>query len=304
MTATPATSSRLPNCLIIGAAKAGTTTLFNTLAGHPQVFASPVKETGFFSNDERFGRGLAWYGDEYFGRARTETVRMEASPAYLTWSEKVAGRIRQSYGTAPVTFVAILRDPVTRAYSHYCHRVRLGHESLSFADAIAQEERRLRDDWDALSRAGNGKFGYVRAGCYATRLQPFLERFDRSRFVFLLQEDLRAHRFPDAIRPLLGRLGLDASVPLRPLRLNAPTRARHRTLVRGYWGLKRTFLRAPYTALVPRPVRQRILGVLFPAASNPPMDARIEQRLRERFAAEVKRCQDLIQRDLSHWLPA
>ena len=294
----------LPDCLIIGAAKAGTTSLFNILAGHPQVFASKVKETRFFSDDELFQKGLAWYQEEYFRRAPDRVVRMEASPAYLTWSDKVARRIRESYENRPVSLVAILRDPTTRAYSHYCHRVRLGHEPLSFADAIAQEDTRLRANWEELSRAGNGKYGYVRAGCYATRLRPFLEQFDRSRFFFLLHEDLQPEHFQGAITRLLGFLHVDDAVRLQPARLNAPTVARHQGLARAYWRLKKTFAKKLYTTLVPQPVRKKVLPVLFPGSGYPPMDADIEQRLRVRFAGEVEQCQELIQRDLSHWLPS
>ena len=295
---------QLPDCLIIGAAKAGTTSLFNVLAGHPQVFASKVKETRFFSHDELFQKGLAWYQEEYFRRAPDRVVRMEASPAYLTWSDKVARRIRQSYENRPVSLVAILRDPTKRAYSHYCHRVRLGHEPLSFADAIGREDSRLRANWEELYRAGNGKYGYVRAGCYATRLRPFLEQFDRSRFFFLLHEDLQTERFQGAITRLLGFLHVDDTVQLQPARLNAPTVARHQGLARAYWRLKKTFAKKLYTTLVPQPVRKRVLPVLFPASGYPPMDADIEQRLRVRFAGEVEQCQELIQRDLSHWLPS
>jgi hypothetical protein len=294
----------VPDCLIIGAAKAGTTSLFNVLASHPQVAASSVKETRFFSHDGRFEKGLAWYQQEYFGGAPAQAVRMEASPAYLTWSDKVAPRIRQSEEEFPAVLVAILRDPVSRAYSHYCHRVRLGHEHLSFADALAQEEARLRAGWNELSTTGNGKYGYVRASCYATRLRPFIERFDRSRLFFLLQEDLLEGRFQESTTRLLRFLQIDETVPLEPARLNAATRARHPRLAKSYWRLKKTFVKRLYTTLVPPPVRRIVLPALFPASAYPRMDPEIEHRLRVRFAPEVRQCEDLIQRDLSHWLPA
>ena len=297
-------TTQVPDCLIIGAAKAGTTSLFNVLAGHPQVFAAREKETRFFSHDARFENGLEWYRQQYFKGAPDHAVRMEATPAYLTWSDKVARRIRQSCEGRPVALVTILRDPVKRAYSHYWHRVRLGHESLSFADAIAQEDTRLQANWDELSRTGNGKYGYVRASCYAARLRPFVEQFDPSAFFFLLQEDLGAERFPAAIRRLLGFLRVDDTVRLASAQLNVPTRARHQGVARAYWRLKRTFARNIYTTLVPQAVRRKILPALFPASGYPPIEADLEQRLRVRFADEVTACQTLIQRDLSHWLPS
>jgi hypothetical protein len=290
--------------LIIGAAKAGTTTLFQVLAGHPQVCVSSVKETGFFSHDARYAKGLDWYADEYFSHAAGEAVRLEASPAYLTWSDKVAGRIRQSYERHAVKLIVILRDPVARAHSHYWHRVRLGHEPLSFVEALAQEEARLRDHWEHLSREGNGKFGYFRAGCYGTRLAPFFEHFDRGDLHVLLQEDLGQRRFAETMAQLLAFLQVDPTVPLKSARMNAPDRPRSAVAADVHRRLKQTFLRTVYSGLLPAPVRRVIRSALFAPASYPPIDPIVARDLRERYAGEVSHCATLIGRDLSRWLPS
>ena len=299
----PASNLARPNCLIVGAAKAGTTTLFQVLAGHPDVCVSSVKETGFFSHDARYARGLDWYAREYFGHAKGEAVRIEASPAYLTWSDKVAGRIRQSYERHAVKLVVILRDAVARAHSHYWHRVRQGHEPLSFPDALAQEESRLSEHWEQLSRDGNGKFGYFRAGCYATRLAPFVEHFDREDLHVLLQEDLAQDRFAQTMAQLLGFLQIDSTVRLETARMNAPDRPRSATAAEAHRRLKQTFLRSVYLGLVPVPVRRVIRNTLFAPATYPPIDPGLARDLRERYAAEVSACATLIGRDLSQWLP-
>lgn len=297
-----ATGAR-PDCLIIGAPKAGTTSLFTVVASHPEICPSAEKEAKFFSNDERFERGLDWYRDRYFRHAPAGAVRLEASPTYLTWSEKVAPRIRQSFPADGVRLVAILRDPVKRAYSHYWHRVRLGHEPLPFAEAIDREDERLRAHWPELLRTGDGRYGYLRASAYASRLRPFLDTFGRERMWFLLQEDLRPERFPEAMKHLLRFLGIDDTVALEPARLNVPTAAVHQTVARTYWRIKRTALKPAYTTLVPARVRSAILGALFRPATYPPLDTALERRLRERLADEIRQCQSMIGRDLSHWLP-
>jgi Sulfotransferase domain len=298
------TEPALPNGLIIGAAKAGTTSLFHLLASHPQVFGSPVKEIGFFSNDERFDKGLDWYRNEYFAGAGEQPVRLEASPAYLTWSDKVAGRLRESYGHCPPKIIAILRDPVARAHSHYWHRVRLGHETLSFADALAQEDERLRANWQELSSAGNGRYGYFRAGCYATRLRPFFQHFDSRDVHVLLQEDLRPPHFQSTVTRLLAFLQIDDTIRLRPVHLNAPARARHDALAALYSRLKRTGLTQLYVSRVPAAARRILRGAVFPQTSYPPMDADLERQLRRRYADEVKACSAMIGRDLRAWLPS
>ena len=293
-----------PDCLIIGAAKAGTTSLYNILAGHPQLAASREKETRFYSHDERYARGAGWYASEFFRDAAPDAVRMEATPAYLTWSDKVAPRIRQSRGDGRASIVVILRDPVARAYSHYCHRVRLGHEARPFAEALALEDELLRADWDGLSRTGNGRHGYLRASCYASRLRPFVAQFAPDQIHVLLQDDLRPNRFEPTMARLLAFLQVDEHVPLTHERLNTPTQARHAGLARASWRLKRTAARTVYTTVVPRAVRQKVLPLLFTPASYPPLDDGLARQLRERLADEVRATADLIQRDLSHWLPA
>lgn len=293
------------NALIIGAAKAGTTSLFSTLAEHPQVCPASVKETRFFSDDARFARGMAWYRREYFGHAAGQPVWLDASPAYLTWSDKVAPRVAAAAAAGELAprFIAILRDPVRRAYSHYCHRVRLGHETLSFEEAIDREEERLRAAWDELSTHGNGRYGYLRASCYATRLRPWVEAFDRQQFCFLLQEDLAPPVVAETLQRVLAFLRIDP-IAMPALHVNAPTRARLPGLTPIYWGLKRTSLQRLYVGLVPRRWRTAILEAMFPPASYPPLAADVERRLRERLAGEVRACAAMIDRDLSHWLPA
>lgn len=291
-------------CLIIGAAKAGTTSLFDILAHHPQVSGSALKETRFFSWDERFEKGIDWYEREYFSEAPAGVVRLEATPSYLTWSEKTAPRIRQTLRDRPPALVAIFRDPVGRAYSHYWHRVRMGHETLPFTEALAQEDARLRANWDTLSREGNGKYGYARAGCYASRLRPFLEHFDRQQMHFLLQEDLRPDVFPQSIARLLNFLRIDDTIALAPVRRNAPKTPRHRGLLKMYRRLKKQLGKTAWVSIVPWRIRRGIEPLFYKPTDYPPIDPEVERQLRVRFADEVRQCQDLIQRDLSHWLPS
>lgn len=293
----------LPNFFIIGAAKSGTTSLFNTLEQHPDIYGSQVKEIGFFNNDERFALGLDWYQNNYFSTAAGCRVRMEASPAYLTWSEKVAPRIQKSYQEHPIKFAVIFRDPVERAYSHYWHRVRLGHEELSFPEAIAREEERLKNNWDALYRAGDGKFGYFRAGCYVTRLRPYLDVFPKEQFIFLLQEDLSRARFTSTSMNVLHFLGVSETISLSPDRSNVATKERARSVTKLYWTLKKTFLKAFYRANVPSPVRKRIHNFLFPPSEYPAMDEEIALSLRMRYVDEIRKLEEIIGRDLSSWRP-
>ncbi len=289
--------------MIIGAAKAGTTSLFNILSEHPQIYGSIIKETGFFSNDDKFKKGFNWYQGNFFKNGETYPVRMEATPAYLTWSDKVAPRLKGKYKShTDIKFAVIFRDPSQRAYSHYWHRVRLGHETLSFEDAIRAEHNRLAQDWDDLLYSGDGKYGYFRAGCYSSRLKPFLKQFNENQFFFLLQEDLSPENHKNTLVKLLKFLDIDESIDLTYQRANVSSKPRKQWVRRSYWGLKKTPMKQIYKRMIPDKLRNRIYQHLFPSFEYPPIDKKIEKQLRFQYYEEIKKLEDIINRDLSHWV--
>lgn len=294
----------LPNLFLIGAAKSGTTSLFEILAQHPGVFAAAKKEIRFFSNDDRFANGIEWYQETHFASARGFPIRAEATPAYLTWSQKVAPRIKSAYGHHAPRFVAIFRDPVKRAYSHYWHRVRQGDEDpkrLPFADAIHAEAQRLQDNWQRLEFEGNGLFGYFRAGCYASRLAPFLDLFPRDHFHFLLQDDL--HRdFDEKMTRLLMFLGLDPEYRLLPLVRNESRVPRSRRIFHLLRDIRKSALGDVLRPLVPAGVRRWLRGggIMMPF-HYPPMEQQIRKELYALYAEEIRALESLMGRDLSHW---
>src|SRR5436189_26280 len=122
----------LPDFLILGAQKAGTTALYAYLRWHPQVTGPSFKEVSFF--DRHYARGERWYRAHLPVRRRA--VVGEASPSYLFHPlapERVARMLPEA------RLIALLRNPVDRAFSHYQHEVALGREQLSFEDALAGE---------------------------------------------------------------------------------------------------------------------------------------------------------------------
>ena len=138
---------KLPNLFILGAAKAGTTSLYHYLKQHPQIYLSSIKEPHFFDDDENFAKGLNNYVKQYFRNSEMYPITGEATP-YIQNGIKVASRINQAYSNNPPKFVIILRDPVKRAWSHYMHRVRTGLETNSFEDALLRKDSKLGNDHD------------------------------------------------------------------------------------------------------------------------------------------------------------
>ena len=188
-----ATSSArpLPNFLILGAQKAGTTALYAYLREHPSIAGPPWKEVSFF--DRHYARGAGWYRGNFPNRlylrrlqARTGAVPLvgEASPSYLfhpAGPERVASLVPEA------RLVALVRNPIDRALSHYHHVVALGRESLSFDDALAAEESRMQgelqkmDDPRYFSYAW-WNYTYASRGLYAEQLERWLERFPRETY--------------------------------------------------------------------------------------------------------------------------
>jgi hypothetical protein len=176
----------LPDWLVIGAQKAGTTSLYYYLVEHPDVAPAFAEEVHFF--DHHWTDGLDWYRANFPLALRCSVRRLrgrgcvegEATPYYL-YHPAVPERVRSTVPDARL--VVLLRNPVDRAYSHYQHCVRNGRETLSFEEAIdAEPERlrgedeRLRRDPAALSRA-HQHYSYITRGHYEQQLRAWREHF-------------------------------------------------------------------------------------------------------------------------------
>ena len=198
----------LPDFLIIGAQKAGTTALYAYLREHPQITGPSWKEVSFF--DRHYGRGEAWYRGNFPNtlRARGGLVG-EASPSYLFHPlapERDAGLVPEA------KLVALVRNPVDRAFSHYQHEVALGREPRSFEDALVAEDERLRGEEDRIvadpayfSHAW-WNYTYRARGRYAEQLERWLAVFPREQLLVMPSEELLAEP-EQAHGRVLGFLG-------------------------------------------------------------------------------------------------
>lgn len=292
----------LPNVLILGAAKAGTTTLYDLLKQHPQVFLAFDKEPMFFSREDYFARGVEWYTKTFFNGTGRYPIRGEATPHYLYWAKKVSPRIRTVYGAHPLKFTIILRNPIERAYSWYWNMVSDGRETFSFFDALQAEEKRLRAHWAELEYSGSMQYGYVRGSCYATQIRSFLDDFPRDRFHILLQEDL-IHEPKTSMKNIFVFLGIDPAFDIVPGVSNPSALPRFRslhTVVRNQSRFKDLLKH-----IFPYPVRYKIKSAILKnnlkRFAYPQMESRAYAYLKERFAFEIADLSAILGRDLSHW---
>lgn len=213
----------LPDFLVIGAMRSGTTSLHHQLAQHPAVIPGIKKEVHFF--DLEFDRGERWYRAHFpHTAALQESGRLtgEASPYYL--SHPLAAQ-RAAQIVPGARLIVVLRNPVDRAYSHYWHSVRLKAETLSFDAALEAEAGRLAGEVEKLiDRPGYRSFAYqhqayVERSLYANELARWLAHFPQEQVLILSREAFSGDTEKQSNR-LYAFLGLEPVSFGRQARLN------------------------------------------------------------------------------------
>ena len=215
---------RLPDFLVIGAQRAGSTSLFAQICAHPGVAAPSHKEIHYF--DLQSFRGRRWYRS-HFPPVSSSRGRItgEASPYYL-FHPAVPARVAEAL--PDVHLVAVLRDPVARAYSQYQLSIRDGHETLGFEDALRAEPERLAGEDDRLLADGayrshaHRHHSYAARGAYAEQLLRWHGHLPKERLLVVSSEELVADPAGTA-GAVLEFLGLDTeAVPPLPVRNQRP----------------------------------------------------------------------------------
>lgn len=171
-----------PDFIIMGTQRGGTTSLYHYLTEHPDIGAAFRKEVHFF--DRYYDKGLEWYLAHFPMRGEFPIVG-EASPYYL-FHPDVPERAREAVPHAK--FIALLRNPIDRAYSGYQMKVRRGVETLSFEDAIDKERERLSGSDDPVSLPWR-HYSYLKRGLYVDQLKRWMSVFPREQFLILKSED-------------------------------------------------------------------------------------------------------------------
>jgi hypothetical protein len=295
----------LPNFLMIGAQKAGTTAIYTYLAQHPQVFTSEIKEPAFFAfegvqvsfagpDDARGERYIVRDLERYrqlFQKAGDRARAGEASNIYL-YAPQAAERIRHYVPNAKL--IAVLREPVDRAYSAYRHLVRDGREQLSFEEGPAAEASRMAANWHPI-------FHYKQRGFYYAQLRRFFELFSREQIAVYTYDDFKAD--PRALlRSMFLFLEIDPEFqPNMSVRHNVSGVPRSRLLHR----------------IIGRPSRAKdLMKRLLPAGaarlhaalmsrniavSEPRIAPETERALRQEYRGDILQLEALIGRDLSAW---
>lgn len=181
----------LPDFLIIGGMKCGTTFLYWSLSQHPRVRPASAKEVHYF--DANFDKDDSWYRSQFPPKRDETTLTGESSPYYL-FHPLAARRAAQTVPDAKL--IALLRNPVDRAYSDYQQQVMLGVETLSFQDALKAEEERTAGEREKMLAdelyVGRNyrRYSYRSRGVYVDQIREWHRHFDPEQLLVLKSEDL------------------------------------------------------------------------------------------------------------------
>ena len=267
----------LPNFLVVGAMKAGSTTLMDYLVSHHEV-GIPDEEINYFDKDLNYNKGVDWYSD-WFKNYASKKIIGEKTPAYC-YEPKAAKRIYEQ--NPNMKLVWILRNPVKRTYSNYWHYIRIGKEILPVEECLRLEDERVKKDIYK---------GYFRRSVYADQIERFLEYFTMDQMHFIIFEEFI--KDPDkGLNDLSEFLGITSTkFTQKPLVSNK--------------GYKPFYIPAEYYArqwfgygLVHKFIHNinKWLGTNYT-----PINKELAESLYKRFEPENNRLERLLARDLSFW---
>lgn len=297
----------LPNFLIIGAAKSGTTAIYTYIKQHPQIFMSPRKELRFFSQitapnpdvpPEYVHQGVATLAEyeSYFEGVTSEIAIGESSPMYL-YTPGTAERIQAVL--PEVKLLAILRNPVARAHSAYTHGLREWKEpASSFREALSLEPERIAAGWGML-------WHYRQAGFYFEQLSRYYRVFDPSQIKVVLHDDL-IRDTDGLLRDVFTFLGVDPDfkpdVSARPNVSGYPrSRFAHQVMRRLF--VDNNPIKWLSQRLVPAKMRKRVMVNLREAnLEKRSLDPDLRRELQAVYREDIQNLANLIGRDLNHWL--
>jgi hypothetical protein len=274
----------LPNLIIIGAGRCGTSSLHNYLDAHPDIAMSKPKELDLFTRDD-WREQLAWYESHF---QQPATIRGESSPTY-TWHPLRAEVPERIAAALPdVRFVYLVGDPIRRISSQWV-LMRSFNEKASLDDAV-RDPGRPDNEFVAPSR-------------YATQLERYLEVFPAERIRVVDQDDLRSKR-AETLRGIFGFLGVDPDVPLDGVEreYNAGADKRRMTPARFWvWNsvIRRVVLRLP--ARYHRPAERRLLPVFSKAIEKPVLSDDRRAQLAAVLGAEADRLRELTGQPFAGW---
>jgi hypothetical protein len=295
---------RMPDFLVVGAARSGTTTLDSYLRQHPQIFLPDVKEPSFFvfeGEGKKYVKGRFAFAvrnpedyEKLFRSAKLHQVTGEISTPYLYLYEKAISSIKKYYEAyREIRIVILLRNPAERAFSQYCWRVRDGREELDFETAIDAEQERMKDNYSF-------DYFYLDRGFYYKQVKEYMENFQHVHII--LFEDFE--KDPGSVLKDVCRfLRVDENFGFKRLmRQNESVLPRSKALSRVATNESKMKFKVWY--MIPDPLRKKIRSAFtkLNSAGRISMDPGMRKKLSTIYRNDILALQKLTGKDLSRWM--
>ena len=298
-------SHNKPNFLLVGAAKSGTTSLFNYLTQHSDIYIPEVKECRFFSQLPKNYKGL---GAEFFPNSGITDERVyfnlfighedkvcgDMSNDYLYYYEKSIKNIKKYLGNE-IKIVIVLRNPIDRAYSNYMHHIRDGWENISFEQALDDENRRIEENW-------GWSYHYVKTGMYYYQVKAYLDNFRQTKIYFF--EELK---FKDSLlKDLYAFLEVRFTKELKDNKEYNVSGYPRNKLVHNFLNKDnaiKKIIKPVVNSILPKGSIQKVVSnIQNKNLKKVSMKNDTRERLKNVFEDDIKELSNLIKMDLSHWL--
>jgi len=280
--------AELPNLIIIGGLKCGTTSIHHYLGLHPEIHMSKPKELNFFVEELNWDLGLDWYAGRFDGRCK---VRGESSPHYtnLPRFEGVPARIKEHCPDARLIYM--VRDPIKRILSHWVHATGAGYEDRELVPTLSAPDS-----------------SYVHRSLYWMQLQPYLELFDRGQIEVITQEELQTER-EETMRKAFRIAGVDETFSSEQFdseweKSSAKQGDKYQVMEKlvklpGLRSFDRNFDRLPESL---RWIVEKVVhDPEKPPAPKPELPDDLFETLRGRFGADVAALQEFAGREFKGW---
>jgi hypothetical protein len=270
----------LPNLIVIGAMKCGTSSMHNYLDAHPDITMSREKELNFFSDADRWALGPEWYRKHFSSSSK---VRGESSPSYTNYPRVpgVPERIKSLIPDARMIY--LVRDPIDRIVSHYIHSREAGREKRQIDEAL----RNFEDN------------KYIVPSLYHSQLERHLRLFPRSQILVISTEELRDQR-SETLRNVFDFLDVDRE--FRSTRHESAyhvsrRKGRLRRAVEGNQLVRRTYHHVPPSVVSWVAARDRT----SPPVARPTLSPAVADALRGYLRKDVDRLREELGRDFPSW---
>jgi len=299
-----------PNFLVVGAPKSGTTSIYEYLKQHPQIYVNEkIKESNFFVEPKSIlGAGPRYYGIQSYGQTLENYQKLfnnvsdeqiaigEVCPTYLPFYENTIPNINRYLGNQ-IKIIIILRNPIDRAFSHYMHNVRDTDEEFSFEEALKFEDERIKKNyWNS--------FYLTKLGFYYNQVKAYKDNFTNVK-VFLYEELKEDNFFKD----LFEFLEVDSRIKINSEKsYNISGRPKNKRLQNFLVNESRfkKYFKYSFKNILSNKIKNKLLvfqdNLINKNIRKEKMKPETREKLKDFFKEDIQKLSKLINRDLSHWL--